>query len=155
MSENNHNLSEEKNTEKKEIKKVFCELCNKHIAYNNLQRHLKTKKHLDNVPKTNQNVEELVHYNCKYCGRKFKHQQGKSRHELYRCKKRPDKPEEEIIEEIIDEDEVVVEKKSENQEINELKDIISRMNMRMDSLQCQLDNINYFLFNMRDILKHS
>ena len=88
-----------------------CDICNKVIKYRtNWKRHCKTKKHLRNLKNlgclvgtpdntrshpitpeitpghTRNNTRQ--EYKCKYCNKGFKYQQGKSRHELYRCKEK-------------------------------------------------------------------
>ncbi len=92
-----------------------CSYCNKTIKYqSNWIKHNKTKRHLKNVEKfENNNINNTINIpshtinissnaiygECRYCGNDFKHQSGLSRHEK-KCREKRKKKEKTEIEEL-------------------------------------------------------
>ena len=132
----------------------YCECCNyKTERYNNFQKHLSTKKHLaknnvskmypncykciQNVSKKSSSPEnkiQIIPFECKYCGKKYKYSQGLSKHIKYNCKQSKDEDMKELVRLL-----------NEIKEQNELKDKqINTLHKQIDKLtnKLQIQNIN-------------
>jgi len=67
-----------------------CDFCNFHtIRRDNYKRHLETMKHIE-LMKSKPKVSIEGTYDCKYCGKSFKHKQSVSKHIKYSCPKNKD-----------------------------------------------------------------
>ena len=86
----------------------FCECCNFHTTRSgNYNRHLTTSKHImtekskpkvsQNDPKSKSKVSIVENYDCKYCGKWFKHKQSVSKHIKYSCNKNKDEDLKELV----------------------------------------------------------
>jgi len=92
----------------------FCKSCNyKSSLMSHYNRHLKTGKHHKNTENSTQiqqlfsidstKTQQLLNikcdkkYNCKYCGKNFKHMQSMYRHIKYSCKKNKDEDLNELV----------------------------------------------------------
>ena len=79
-----------------------CECCN--LVTNlksNYTRHLSSKNHIillesKSKPKVSLN-EYIKNYDCKYCGKIFKHKQSVSKHIKYSCQKNKDEDLKELV----------------------------------------------------------
>ena len=68
----------------------FCEFCKFYsIRRDNYERHLETAKHKKYF-KSKPKVSIEGTYDCKYCGKSFKHKQYVSKHIKYSCPKNKD-----------------------------------------------------------------
>jgi hypothetical protein len=82
----------------------YCELCSfTSIRRDNYDRHLLTSKHINNdkskskVSQSKSKVSITKHYDCKYCGKLYKHKQSVINHIKYSCLKNKDEDMKELV----------------------------------------------------------
>ena len=143
--------------------KYYCKCCDYNAKVkSSYLKHLKTNKHLSkmekfqnvsemypkciqmypNVYKMYPNVSEKVarHYNCKYCGKKFKYSQGLSKHVKYTCKHNNDEDLKELVRLLNEQTQTLSE---ENQQKDEqIKNIQQQMERQQEKMQRQIERLS-------------
>lgn len=142
------------------MNKYFCNYCNYDAKVKgNYDKHMKTKKHNNNLAKISQKLakisQNVPNYNsdgfffknfeCKYCNKIFKHQSSLSKHVKYTCKNNKDEDWKELARLL-------------NENIKDKDKQLNKMQKQIDKLanKLQIQNINnnitqYNLTNVNNV----
>ena len=110
-----------------------CEYCNFHsIRRTNYDRHLLSQKHIKNI-ENKPFIQEI--YDCKYCGKIYKHKQSVLKHIKYTCNKNKDEDLKELVRLL----NLQLQQKDKELEYHKLQN--EKQQKQMDTQQKQIDKL--------------